>query len=377
MSSFWGALAYADIDLPAPLTWGIVKGLLLRNIRWWAQQAGAYNTDGTFTIGYAYPNHHITENYNSPGSPYWACKAFVVLALPPSHPFWTSEEEAYPFSSIPSTKVLKHPLHLATSLGGHHYILSSGQQCSYAVKQGASKYGKFAYSSAFGYSVSIGGYETLAEVAADNMLALSDDNEVWKVRRDTREARFEAMEGVEGGMVLRSMWYPWPDVQVETFLIPPNKDTSPLWHLRAHRVRSSRKLHTAEGGWAIHGQGPDSRALALTPDPNSEAFGTYESVSEARAASKKGVVGIASLLETKGLKAIALRTDANTNLMVPRAVMPTILCEHSGGGEDLWLVTGVFGLPSKGLKEGADDGWLEEWNRRPEIPKPLGTMIGR
>jgi len=82
-------------------------------------------------------------------------------------------------------------------------------------------------------------------------------------------------------------------------------------------------------------------------------------------------------LETKGLNAVALRTDANTNLMEPRAVMPTILCEHSGDGEDLWLVTGVFGLPSKGSIDGADAGWLEEWKRRPEIPKALRTMISR
>ena len=26
MASFWGALAHADVELPAPLTWGMVKG---------------------------------------------------------------------------------------------------------------------------------------------------------------------------------------------------------------------------------------------------------------------------------------------------------------------------------------------------------------
>ena len=61
MSSFWGAVAFADLELPAPLTWGVVRGLQLRNIRWWAQQAGAYNADGTLTIGYVYPNQSMTE----------------------------------------------------------------------------------------------------------------------------------------------------------------------------------------------------------------------------------------------------------------------------------------------------------------------------
>ena len=61
MSSFWGAVAFADLELPAPLTWGVVRGLQLRNVRWWAQQAGAYNADGTLTIGYVYPNQSMTE----------------------------------------------------------------------------------------------------------------------------------------------------------------------------------------------------------------------------------------------------------------------------------------------------------------------------
>lgn len=61
MSSFWGALAFADVELPAPLTWGVVKGLQLRNIRYWARQPGAYYPDRTLTIGYCYPNHNMTE----------------------------------------------------------------------------------------------------------------------------------------------------------------------------------------------------------------------------------------------------------------------------------------------------------------------------
>ena len=171
-SSFWGALAFADVELPAPLTWGIVKGLQLRNIRYWSQTVpGAWNADGSLTIGYNYPNHNMTENYNSPGSPYWCCKSFVTLSLPETHPFWTAEEEELPLSlggEGEMTKVLEYPLHIATRLGGHTYVLSSGQQCSYALKQSAAKYGKFAYSSAFGYSVPVG-IGTLEEAAADSM----------------------------------------------------------------------------------------------------------------------------------------------------------------------------------------------------------------
>ncbi|KDQ60461.1 hypothetical protein JAAARDRAFT_153111 [Jaapia argillacea MUCL 33604] len=360
MSSFWGALAFADVELPAPLTWGVIKGLQLRNVRYWAKQPGAYYPDGTLTIGYVYPNHNMTENYNSPGSPYWCCKSFVTLALPPSHPFWSAKEEPYPASLLNTTHALEKPLHIATNLGGHTFILSSGQQCSYPVKQSAAKYGKLAYSSAFGYSVPVGSL-TLEELGGDNTLALSDDDgEVWKCRRDTREAR------IENGKWLRSMWYPWKGVEVETWLVPPTKE-APLWHLRIHRVKTDRKLWSAEGGFAIYGQGKNARAL----EPSTgEEFGTLENGPEARATSKAGASGIVELGQRPSRKGKPLRTDANTNLMVPRAVLPTLFDEHEAG-ETIWLVTAVFGLPSVGDKEGAEAGWEGEWKKRPSVPAEI------
>ncbi|TBU29515.1 hypothetical protein BD311DRAFT_720228 [Dichomitus squalens] len=365
MSSFWGALAFADVDPPAPLTWGAIRGLQLRNLRYWARQPGAYNSDGTFTIGYVYPNHNMTENYNSPGSPYWFCKSFIALALPPSHPFWSSPEEPYPAALRNTVKPLHKPLHIATNLGGHTYVLSSGQQCSYPVKQSAAKYGKFAYSSAFGYSVPVGSL-TLEEHGGDSALALSaDGGETWKFRRETKEAR------IESGGWLRSAWYPWPDVSVETWLVPPTAD-APLWHLRVHRIRSGRPLLSAEGGWAIFGQGAEDRAL----EPSTgEAYGTLEEGSAARATSKAGVSGIVELRERPSRKGRAMRTDANTNLMVPRAVMPTLLDEHDAQEGDIWLVTAVFGLPSKTGEEGAEPGWEAEWRKRPVIPEAIASVI--
>ncbi|KAH9946995.1 hypothetical protein B0H21DRAFT_876994 [Amylocystis lapponica] len=365
MSSFWGALAFADVELPAPLTWGVVKGLQLRNIRYWARQPGAYYPDGTLTIGYCYPNHNMTENYNSPGSPYWCCKSFIALSLPTTHPFWSALEEPYPAALRETTKVLHKPFHIATNLGGHSFILSSGQQCSYPVKQSAAKYGKFAYSSAFGYSVPVGSL-TLEELGGDNALALSaDDGETWKCRRDTREAH------VEGGRWLRSMWYPWKDVTVETWLVPPTA-AAPLWHLRVHRIRTAQRLLSAEGGFAIYGQRRDGRALEPAAG---EAFGTLESGGEARAASKAGVSGIAELRRKPGRKGRALRTDANTNLMVPRAVLPTLFDEHEPSEDDYWLVTGVFGLPSVGEEDGARPGWEAGWEKRPGVPDEILALM--
>ncbi|KAL4254254.1 Uncharacterized conserved protein UCP014753 [Abortiporus biennis] len=381
MSSFWGAVAFADLELPPPLTWGVIKGLQLRNIRYWARQPGAYYPDGTLTIGYVYPNQSMTENYNSPGSPYWCCKSFITLSLPATHPFWTSLEQPYPPSPLlPSVKFLPKPLHIASNLSGHTYILSSGQQCSYAVKNTAAKYGKFGYSSAFGYSVAVGN-GTLEELGADSILVVSDDEgENWKARIKTREARIEFTEDGKGKW-LRSMWYPYSDVEIETWLIPPTEE-APLWHLRIHRIRSERKLLTAEGGWALYGQrDSDDRALeslsSMTSDVETlEEYGTLESGHVARATSKGGVSGIVELRGGDVLRiGKALRSDANTNLMVPRAVIPTLMADVTETGKDTWFTTAVFGLPNEQGQLGAKKGWSDEWGKRPTIPNEIMALM--
>ena len=62
MVSFWGALAYADVELPAPLTWGMVKGIVLRHLRWWQTQHDIWSPSGTLTIGYSYPNMYVSRS---------------------------------------------------------------------------------------------------------------------------------------------------------------------------------------------------------------------------------------------------------------------------------------------------------------------------
>ena len=247
------------------------------------------------------------------------------------------------------------------------------------MKNSAAKYGKFAYSSAFGYSVAVGNL-LLHEVGADSVLALSDDGgETWKCRRETREARFEEGENAEW---LRSMWHPWKDVEVETWLVPPTQE-APLWHLRVHRLRTGRSLQSAEGGFAVYGQQKNDRALE--PTESFEAYGTNEQEGSVFVHSKAGAVGIVELRPSvrPGRKGQALRTDANTNLMVPRAILPTLRADHEPSESDIWLATAVFGLPSRGFGLGLSTseeeqgiwGWHKEWKARPVIPKRIVELM--
>lgn len=350
-----------------PFSWGVIKGLLLRNLRYWVKQP-FLDSSGIVTLGYAYPNHNILENYNSPGSPYWCCKAFIPLALPESHPFWTAIEEPYPATLRESTARLEYPLHIVTNVGDHAYLLSSGQKCHYPLRHSGHKYGKLAYSASFAFSVPTGN-ETLEEIGGDSTLALSDDNgETWKVRRETLDARID-----KDGR-LRSSWRPWEDVEVETWLLPPTTKTK-AWHVRVHRIKAARALRSAEGGWAIYGQGEDGRALNDL-DPSNIGYGKQEQDGSAFANSQAGVSGIADLAsaESGRRQGQAVKLDANSNLISARSVLPTLLGEHKPGGMIL-LYTGVFGIPVRDGNREARESWVHEWVARPTILDDFQSSI--
>uniref|UniRef100_A0A8H7KFC7 DUF2264 domain-containing protein n=1 Tax=Bionectria ochroleuca TaxID=29856 RepID=A0A8H7KFC7_BIOOC len=369
--SFWGALAYADVELPAPLTWGMVKGIVLRHLRWWQTQNALWTSSGTLSLGYSYPNMYLTENYNSPGSPYWACLGFLCLAVPETHPFWTSEEEL-PGNAIPRVKALKHPGHIVSYLGGHCMLLSSGQACSYPMKATHAKYGGLAYSSAYGYSVPPGLF-SLEQYALASQLGFSDDGgDFWKTRRANEYA---AVESREDKPILVSIWKPFPDVTVKTILIPPTEET-PNWHLRAHRIEAGREVMTADGSFAIRNVNSENGRY-LDPYDSTKCEGTqpkiignydlntpegWASGKDGAFAVSKGAVGIKALESWDGRQANLVNADPNSNLIESRTVIPTL--QHKiGKGESVSYVTGVYAKPS-----GPKEQYLDGWEKPPTVP---------
>ncbi|KAI9923670.1 hypothetical protein ASPWEDRAFT_50160 [Aspergillus wentii DTO 134E9] len=368
MVGFWGALAFADVELAAPLTWGVIKGLLLRHFRWWATQEDIFNSDGTLNLGYSYANMYLTENYNSPGSPYWCCLSFIPLLLPESHPFWATKEEPYPSSSLPEIAALRYPKHIAIRRGGHSFLLSSGQACHYPLKATHAKYGKFAYSSSFGYSVPTGSYQ-LEQHAPDSMLALSDDEgEIWKTRRLAIDARFEWQNNVP---ILVSSWKPWPDVEIETFLIPTVEGWG-NWHLRAHHVRTGRELLTSEGAFAIYGCRHDNGRI-LGPLTSSSSEGTMQEPRRALTVSSAGAVGIVELQPAVYREGKTVLADPNSNLMHGRTLLPS-LGARLGAGTQCWFATAVFALPA-GDGNSWQERWPRDWEQKPPIPEWLWKRI--
>lgn len=367
MVGFWGAVAFADVELPAPLSWGVVKGIWLRNLRWWTTQRDIFQANGMLTIGYSYPNYYLAENYNSPGSPYWCMLAFAPLAVPESHQFWSAKEEPHPYADMRVVRPLAHPRHIMVQSGGHTFLLSSGQSCHYPLKATQAKYGKFAYSSAFAYSVPTGSY-SLEQYVPESSLALSDDDgEMWKMRRaHSGDSEIETHDGVS---VLVSSMKPWGDVEVLTYLVPPAEET-PNWHLRIHRIKTGRDLQTAEGAFAVYGcREADGRALEGLDESISE--GGKADNSSAFVASRSGAVGIAELnLEER--EGSILLADANSNLVEARSVLPTIHADLRAG-ETKWFVTAVYALPSS--VQGWKGQWKAGWSKKPELPKWVQDRI--
>ena len=246
------------------------------------------------------------------------------------------------------------------------------------MRAAKAKYGKFAYSSAFAYSVPTGGY-SLEAMGADNALALSDDfeaggfGETWRTRRVPVDARIEIVNLTP---VLVSGWNPWPDVSVETWLIPPAEET-PNWHVRVHRIRTGRRLRSAEGAWALYGcRRQDGRELdVLTEESSKDVNAEGRSAPGPRAAFAKsvdGIVGVAELGGQEAREGRVLDADANTNLLHARTVLPTLLGNLTEGDER-WYVTGVFAMPE--CLEGWEAWWRKGWERRPEVPVWVDRMI--
>lgn len=328
-AGIWAALAFADEEA---LPWSEIKGYYLRHLRWWAQHP-IVDRSGVLSVGFGYANLLMSENYNSAGSPYWAFKAFLPLALPASHPFWAAEEAPSPDFTEPVPQ--PQPGMVMMHTPGNVIALSSGQE-NLQMRFGSEKYAKFVYSSRYAFSVESD--ERIFEGAAiDGMLAFSDDNRHFRVRETNEDALI-------AGTALYARWRPWSDVEVETWLLPHAP-----WHIRIHRIRTPRPLATAEGGFAVaradayrnleRVEEREGAALVITPDDFS------------------GIVDLSSSAQRQG---IAQKAPPNTNLIYPKTFVPQLRGEI-GSGETI-LTTAVVALPQP-------DEAVRVWAAVPQAPR--------
>jgi hypothetical protein len=315
--AFWGVCAWADLPV---LPWGQLKGIFLRHLRWWLAQP-IFSDSGLLTIGYRYPNLIVADSYNSPGSTYWACKFFLPLALLENHPFWQAEEEPWAGPGISIQP--RVPMVVARDEErGHVFGLSGHNPPPWNPRFGREKYSKFAYSTAFGFGVPVGGSAPEAG-GGDSVLLLSEDGVEWRGPGQAEERRV----GESG--TLYSRWRPWPDVEIETWLA-----VALPGHVRIHRLVTKRPLRSFEGGFALD--------RLRQGNAEQEAAGGLALVSNAH--------GFSGLRDLAGSRQGEIVTpQPNTNLLWPLVFVPGLAGTHEPG--EHWLVCAVAGAPGSDQEE--------------------------
>ena len=347
-SCFWSALAFADVEA---FSWGVIKGVLLRNLRWWFAQP-IFATDGILTIGYAYPNLIMAESYNAPGSPYWAMKSFLPLALSEDHPFWKAEE--LPMPALETMSIQKEARMILCREDSHKNIVAftSGQHAGFEPAHTAAKYAKFAYSNVYAFSVPKGNFG-LEQGAFDNDLALAEKDNLYRTRRKCEVYKIE-------NNVIYSLWKPWSDVSVESWIIPGIP-----WHVRVHRIQTNRELDIAEGGFSI------PKELNKVSHKDSEIITDSSSTF---ALFSWGAAGIKSLLGD--MEGQMIHPEPNTNLIHSKTVLPTLTKELEKGIH--WIASAVF-VHSDGVRAKEtykSEPWLEIVNSTIIIKdKKQGTKL--
>ncbi|KAJ3959325.1 hypothetical protein N0V92_004065 [Colletotrichum tropicale] len=242
------------------------------------------------------------------------------------------------------------------------------------------KYGKFAYSSAFAFSVPTG--NMLAQLAPDSTLCASnDDGDSWKVRWEPTDVRLEATSIVNRDEVsfevqsLVSTWKPWKhlDLWIETTLVPA-MEHFPGWHFRVHKINVGSMADTpswidsiqlVDGGFAIASHTTKGNFLPEVALHGLEGEGFTQQADNALVLSTAGASGVVDLPMkfdsvggivgqggASGLKSevFVLRADPNTNLIAQRTFIPAV--KHLGAfGKNvlewkLWMAKYAFMLLS-------------------------------
>lgn len=71
--------------------------------------AGAPDDRGLLTLGWHDAWPRLAQSYSGPGSPYWASKGLLGVALPADHPVWTATEEPLPVESGDTLRAVRAP----------------------------------------------------------------------------------------------------------------------------------------------------------------------------------------------------------------------------------------------------------------------------
>lgn len=301
-AAFWSACVFADVPV---FNHGIIKGILVRHFEEWLSNP-IFDNSGVLTIGYRYANLHMSESYNSPCSPYWSLKAFLLLAVDDNHPFWSAEPE--PLPTLDSQKFLPEAQMIIQHFGNHVTALVPGRLQFNAHVHVTEKYCKFAYSSEFGFSVPRSN-KFLQHAAPDSTLSFEIDGYIF-TRNLCDEISLNENEIV-------SKWSPFKGIDVVTTLIPTENG-----HIRRHKITSEYDCIARDSGFAVS---------ATSKDHCTTAGGSeYAEV--------KNDFSYCTVRSNTGGKPEVISLHPNTSLVYTNTLMPLALYEIKKGVTEIETV---------------------------------------
>lgn len=294
-TAFWSMCLVADV---LPFSIGVIKGIIFRNLEYWLSDNRIFDNGHILTIGYKYNQLTISEEYNAPGSPYWCMKAFAFMALPENHEFWQCNP--LPLPKLEQISVQEEAEIMIGRYNGAVTLYPAGTLKKYFNKL-VDKYFKFAYSTKFGFSVSRGNWH-FDSAAPDSTLAFEIDERIY-----TR-IKNKSYEILKDRIIIE--WSPCYGIDVRTEIIPTSTG-----HIRKHKIHSNFDCIAYDSGFAV-----DARD-DIVIDSENNFVSVMNKNSYCSVYSSKGVAETRSVI-------------ANTNLISPKTVIPTIKFEIKKGDNE-------------------------------------------
>lgn len=366
---FWCNFVLSGAYKGTDLTLGVIKGIISRNLEFWKRLPIRQAKEDNLSIGYGYGNLLLSEDYNAPGSPMWAFKSFIILELPDSHEFWKCKAEPYPALMERTVQPFGGFQGVVSKNGHHHVLLSSDQySASRFLYHNQEKYGKFAYSTYFGFNLTRD-VRYIRQFAVDSALAVSIKGyEQYSAREEIKASRMYELYSVS--------WWKTGAVSVCSYLIPVSNDI----HIRIHDIYCEAPADLYEGGFPLFNW-------------NKKFFEPELTDMGVRLSNQYGVSQIVDL--TGGREPVAIQQGPNTNIYScePNGI-PALHCLLDPGPHT--LACAVCGIPITGENEACgvpgekngndmeniclmntDEGWVVEvMENRIQIKKELVLLQG-
>jgi hypothetical protein len=156
---FWAG-ALAGVPSVSP---GRLRTAATRIVRHFVER-GAPDDRGLLTVGWHGAWPRLAQSYSGPGSPYWASKGMLGIALPADHPVWTAEAEPLPIETADTLRAIRAPgwIVAGTSADGIVRVVNHGtdHDDEGSTKADSPLYARLGYSTATSPVLDESGWDT-------------------------------------------------------------------------------------------------------------------------------------------------------------------------------------------------------------------------